>query len=245
MKPILILRNVKREQPGLIQVVFAERGIPFQVMDLDTGVLPPSQFDGYSALVVMGGPDSANDTTPKMLAEVQLARLAIDQVVPFLGICLGAQVLGKAAGGQVSKSPVREIGWFGPDAQPFQIHVTAAGQRDPLFAGLAKDITVFQLHGEMAAATPEITVLATGDFCPVQVVRVGIVAYGTQCHFELTDELYQCWVNEDPDLQKLDGAALQETWNNMKAAYTTTGKKLLNNWLDILSKSLHQTNIET
>ena len=80
-------------------------------------------------------------------------------------------MLVKAAGGKVVPGVQREVGWQTPQQTPYTVHLTDAGQEDSLFTGLADTIPVFQLHGEMVEVTPEMTVLATGDVCPVQAVR--------------------------------------------------------------------------
>lgn len=185
----------------------------------------PPLLQDYSALIVMGGPDSANDTTPKMLAELALVKQALNLAMPYLGVCLGHQVLVKAAGGKVVRCLQREVGWG------YTIQLTPYGKVDPLFHGLPEKIPTFQLHGEMVQVVDGITVLATGDNCPVQAVKVGRRAYGLQCHFELHDELYQTWLNEDPDLQKLDRADMEREWENVKQEYTVMGRRFVENWL--------------
>jgi GMP synthase-like glutamine amidotransferase len=81
-KPILILKNVPRENPGLIEILLKEHGIEYQVIDFDTSsVIGP--IENYSALIVLGGPDSANDLTPKMQNEITLIRNAVQLQIPI------------------------------------------------------------------------------------------------------------------------------------------------------------------
>jgi len=234
MKPILFIQNIKREYPGFIQNVLTEKNIPYKIKMITDCVEDSPKLQDYSALIILGGPTSANDTTPTMLAELELCRTALQMKLPYLGICLGHQVLVKAAGGKVVKGPQREIGWTNSTGQPHQVKLTEAGKQDQLFTGLAETLQVFQLHGEMVEVTPEMTVLATGDICPVQVVRVGDNAYGLQCHFELNDNLYQDWLNEDDDLKVLDRAMMEQTWQQVKTSYQATGKTLIENWTKLL-----------
>lgn len=238
MKPILIIQNIKREYPGMTQQLLDQKKIVYEIIMMAERADNPPDLNNYSALIVLGGPDSANDTTPKMLAEVELVKQALAMQLPYLGICLGHQVLVKAAGGKVVPGVQREVGWKTPQQTPYVVHLTDAGKQDKLFQGLASTIPVFQLHGEMVEVTTAMTVLATGDVCPVQAVKMGDNAYGLQCHFELHDQLYQDWLNEDPDLLKLDRAEMERYWEQVKIEYTKTGRQLIENWLNLLRPHL-------
>lgn len=229
MKPILIIQNVTREHAGLIEEVLKQKAIPFQIVDLSQQPTADIVLANYCGVVMMGGPDSANDTTAKMQTALHVAQQALSSELPYLGICLGEQVLVKAGGGRVVRSPVKEIGWN------YEIHLTPEGQADHLFAGLPETIPVFQLHGEMAEPTDRMMLLAKGDICPIQVVKVGKLAYGLQCHLELTDELYQIWLDQDPDLKQLDRSNLEQHWQTVRDEYTRHGKQLINNWLNQFS----------
>src|SRR3990172_6768384 len=107
---VLIAKNIDREGPGLLEEILKERSIAYETIDLDDGQLFPSPKK-FAALVVLGGPDSANDSTEKMANELKRIKEALDAGVPYLGICLGMQALVKAAGGKVCKSNLKEVGW--------------------------------------------------------------------------------------------------------------------------------------
>jgi len=102
IKPILIIRNVPRENPGLIEILLKEHKLKYQIIDFESTTVI-DKIENYSALVVLGGPDSANDLTPKMQNELTLIKSAIQLKIPYLGICLGLQTLVKAMGGTVEK----------------------------------------------------------------------------------------------------------------------------------------------
>ena len=231
-KRILIVKNISREGPGIIESLLQEQDINYTVIDLDKGEAFPSPQD-YSALVVMGGPDSANDTTEKMRLELQRIKEALSLKIPYLGICLGLQTLVKAGGGKVVRSPVKEVGFKGPDGKPFIISLTQDGKDDGLFNGLGDNFRVFQLHGETVELTEDMKLMGTGKFCRNQVIKVGTNAYGLQCHFELTPEMFEIWLNEDADLRQLDKKQLQNEFNSFLAEYTSTGRKLFQNFLKI------------
>jgi GMP synthase (glutamine-hydrolysing) len=232
MSDLLVIQNITREGPGLLEQVLRDEQVTFDVIDLDKGQELPA-LDGYKALVVLGGPDSANDDTPKMRAELACIKEGLDAGLPYLGICLGLQTLVKAAGGQVVKGDIKEVGFIDPDNNQHTVTLTEAGKADPLLAGLPEVLNVFQLHGETVDLTPGMTVLATGAFCRNQIVKVTDKAYGIQSHFELTPEMLTVWAQQDPDLTPIGEDKLSADFEAIKQSYTNTGQTLLRNFLRI------------
>lgn len=231
-KKVLILKNITREGPGLLSDLLEEQGIGNDIVDLELGEnLPP--IVNYMALVVLGGPDSANDQTPKILKELAYIKAALSKGVPYLGICLGLQLLVKATGGQVVRNHVSEIGFCDPEGEQFTVELTAEGKDDPLFKGLHSPFSVFQLHGETVNLTDQMTLLGTGQHCVNQVVKVGKSAYGIQCHFELSPELFDLWCAEDADLKAMDNHQLHKSFVAMQSEYTAIGKQLMRNFLGL------------
>ena len=231
-KEILIVKNITREGPGLLEDLLNEFAIQYKVVDFSLGESFPSPV-GYGAVVVLGGPDSANDENNKMHNEFARIRETIDAHIPYLGICLGLQTLVKAAGGKVVKNSVKEIGFRDPESNNFAVILTKEGKEDPLFKNLSSTLKVFHLHGETVEVTGDMKLLATGKFCHNQIIKVGQNAYGIQCHFELTPGMFEEWVNKDPDLLLLDKEKLHEDFNTIREEYTNTGKHLLRNFLHI------------
>lgn len=232
-KPVLIIKNITREGPGLLANILEKQAIPYQVVDLSLGESLPAVTD-YGAVVILGGPDSANDHHPKMQTERDFMKTVLDEQIPYLGICLGLQVLVKVAGGTVRRSSVPEIGFRDADSQPFEvIMLTQAGTHDPLFNGMGENFRVFQLHGETVQLTPEMQQLAVGRLVKNQIVKVGQAAYGIQCHFELTPEMFEQWIQEDPDLLQHDRNILRLEFASIQQQYTIGGKQLLQNFLTI------------
>jgi GMP synthase-like glutamine amidotransferase len=232
MSELLIVQNISREGPGLLEQVLRDENVTFDVVDLDKGQEMPS-LDSYKALVVLGGPDSANDDTPKMTTELARIKEGLTAGMPYLGICLGLQILVKAAGGEVVKGEVKEVGFIDPDNNQHTVAVTDQGKTDPLLAGLPEVLDVFQLHGETVALTPEMTVLATDKFCRNQIVRVADKAYGIQSHFELTPEMLAVWAEQDPDLIPIGKDKLLTDFEAISKSYTGIGQTLLRNFLRV------------
>lgn len=229
-KKILIIQNITRESPGILSQVILENNIKFDLVDLFKGEKLPEDISGYSAIVVLGGPNSANDTDEKMLAELELIKKSREQNIPYIGICLGLQTLVKAMGGVVRRNEVPEFTFKNPDNEPYVINLTEEGRADPIFKDLPDEIRVFHLHGETVDLTPEMKLLATGDTCKNQVVKIGDNAYGLQCHFELTPDLLETWLNEDPDLANFKKENILKDWDEIKEEYSNTGKTLFSNF---------------
>ena len=111
-KKILIVKNITREGPGLLEELLREKGIKYKIIDLNKEESFPAPKN-YSAVVVLGGPDSANDENEKILNELTRIREVVAERIPYLGICLGLQTLVKAMGGKVVRNSIKEIGFLG------------------------------------------------------------------------------------------------------------------------------------
>ena len=228
---LLIVQNIAHEGAGLLQDLLHEHNIGFELHDLSQGgMLPdPRQFAG---MVVLGGPQSANDTTVQIRHETQCIGDALETGIPILGICLGLQLMVKAGGGRVVPCPVKETGFHEPDGEPYTVRLTTEGRHDRLFAGLPEQLRVFQLHGETVVPDEGMALLATGRGCPAQVVRIGRNAWGLQCHFELTRPMLERWTHLDHDLASMDRAALLAEFDSIHDEYTRTGRTILSNFLE-------------
>lgn len=156
--------------------VYASEPLPVSVEDIDM-------------LIVMGGPQSPTTTKEESPtfdgpAEMALIRRCIEAGKAVVGICLGAQLLGSALGGRHEPSPHREIGIF-------PITTTAEGRADPHFAHLGQGLMVAHWHNDMPGLTPNATIIAQSAACPRQIIRYDTLAYGIQCHMEMTPELLE------------------------------------------------------
>ncbi len=229
---IRFVKNMTHEAAGLLSV-FAEREkIPFDIVDLHRGEIFPEVSAGQ-AVVILGGPDSANDTSPKILAELDALRRCMDKGIPCLGICLGLQLLVRAAGGQVLKSPVKETGFRDPGGGWFEMSLTDAGKKDPLLARIPDPCKVFQLHGETVELTSTMTRLAEGRFCRNQIVRVREGVYGIQGHVELSERMFEDWLAADEDLRRMEAGALRRDFETVRKELELSSATLFKNFLRI------------
>ena len=232
---LLIIKNTKNEGPGLLSTVLHEREIGSDIVEYyQDGILPP--LSRYSAVIVLGGPQSANDTTEKMNELIAYTRRILREDIPYFGICLGMQVLARAAGGRVARCPVKETGWRDATGEYFRMHLTDRGRRDPLLAGIRDPVRLFQLHGEMVEPSVCGEVLAFGDDCPVQLVKEGRYAYGIQGHIEMDEPLLRIIAETDPEISHLVKSSLMSDYRAIREEYTGSGMTMFSNFLDMIGE---------
>ena len=107
---VVVIQHLEPEGPALIGDALVRRGAQMDVVRTDLGHAVPADASGLAGLVVMGGPMSAGSDVgfPSRRAEVALLRDAVDQGVPVLGICLGAQLLAVAGGAAIRRGAWQE-----------------------------------------------------------------------------------------------------------------------------------------
>ena len=185
----LVFQHSAVEHPGLFREIMHKDGVSWDAVRLDAGQsIPP--LVAYDVLLVFGGAMNVWDETehPWLIAEKAAIRSFVNELRrPFLGICLGHQLLADALGGSVGRMPEVEIGIS-------ELRLTAAGKADPLFGTSLQPMNCVQWHGAHVIRLPESAVLlAENDACAVQAMRVGDRAYGLQYHAEADEERLADW----------------------------------------------------
>ncbi len=226
---ILFIKHVDIEGPETLGAFFEKQGFPIAVIDLHQGDKLPEDLTKLTAVVSLGGPMNVyeEDKYPFLKDEDIFLKKILKANIPFLGICLGSQLLAKAAGGSVIRSPQQEIGWF-------DIALTQKGKSDPLLKGLSSVMEVYQWHGDMCVIPKGGVHLASSKQCPIQAFRVGDNAYGLQFHAEITDKSIDEW-SEDYTPQEQDKRkAMLDRYKAIKEDFIRQGEILCKNFLEII-----------
>ena len=234
MKPLLLVRNDGFETYGLAVPALRSAGADLLLVDAFEGQLLPALSE-VAGVVMLGGTANADqvDRHPFLLDDRTLTRQAVDAGVPFLGICLGAQILARALDRPVVKAARRELG-FEP------IHPTEAAGDDLLLSAFADGDRVFQWHQDTFDLPDGATLLATGEDVPHQAYRVGERAWGIQFHFEVDGAELEEWLDEADALMNLEatwGKSSDEIRVEAKehmAAHEDRGREVFRRFVEVV-----------
>jgi GMP synthase-like glutamine amidotransferase len=236
---ILVFQHISIEHPGSFRDVIAAQGHTMHAVELDEGdPIPP--LDDYDVLLVMGGPMDVweEDKHPWLIAEKSAIQKWVSAGRPYLGMCLGEQLLACAMGGTVALMTAT------PEVGLSQVTTTP----DPIFAGVPALCACFQWHGaEVIALPPGARLLATSHGCRVQAFALGPCAYGLQFHMELTESTTAEWGSLPEYAASLEAAQGPGALGRLEVevaaalpALQAAAKKLFSNFLEIAQTALAQ-----
>lgn len=197
MDPVVVVLNQPSCPPALIADVLDLERVPYRVVEAYRHGVPTTP-EGASGVVVMGGAMNAleDDRHPHLPRVRALLRASVERDVPVLGVCLGAQLLARALGGDVRRAPRRTIG-FHP------VVAAEAARRDPVVGPFTDGTPVFMWHEDTFDVPPGAEPLATGGPDGVHhAFRAGRRAYGIQFHFEVDESVVARWCDETPALER-------------------------------------------
>lgn len=201
---LLVIQHNLDDGPNELGAPLAAAGLYIDVWDTRIYAEPPNPLDVYDGVLSLGGLHSAadEDGRPALTAERELLAEALEHRTPILGVCLGAQILARAAGGSSHPADQAEIGWCSVDLEP-------AAEGDRLLGGLGRGMQVFQYHYDTFALPDEATVLGrNGEL--TEAYRIGDNAWGLQFHIEVNPGQVYGWLGTYGDEMSHAGVDLDE-----------------------------------
>jgi GMP synthase-like glutamine amidotransferase len=226
----LAISHQRDAGPGVFAEAIATAGHSLDVWHCAETDEPPADPRGYDAVLTFGGAMHADQESGHawLAAEKALLRELLADETPLLAVCLGAQLLAEAAGGEAVRAPEPEIGWF-------EVEVTAEGAVDPLLAPLAPTFEAFEWHSYECRLPADAVVLARTPVC-VQAYRVGPSAWAIQFHAEVSAADAAHWVDDyrsDVDAVRIgvDPEALRAETESKIEAFNQLGRDLCGRWL--------------
>ncbi|WP_150495021.1 glutamine amidotransferase [Roseibium aquae] len=220
---VLIVLHQETSTPGRVGQELARRGFCLDIRKPRFGDSLPATMEDHAGAVIFGGPMSANDPDAFVKKETDWIRVPLAENKPFLGICLGAQMMVKHLGGTVSghKDGLVEIGYY-------PLNATTAGE--DLMAWPDK---VYQWHREGFSLPSGCELLAKGTHVyPNQAIRYGPSAYGIQFHPELTYQMMVRWTTKAAERMLLPGAKQRRDHFAGRFVYDRAVKSWLDGFLD-------------
>ncbi|MEO0372392.1 MAG: type 1 glutamine amidotransferase [Pseudomonadota bacterium] len=232
---LLVLQHERVEHPGVFRDFLRRDEHTWDAVELDEGESLPS-LDGYDALWVMGGPMDVwqEEQHPWLRAEKAIIREAVlNREMPFLGLCLGHQLLAEALGGTVGPSKIPEIGVL-------DVNITDGGA---LFKGMPTTIESLQWHSAEVTQMPKgAQVLASSPACAVQAMAWKDHAYGLQFHMELEADTVANWADIPEYAQALEKAMgagavarLEAECAERMSTFNAMAERLYRNWIKATS----------
>tara|TARA_Y100000590_G_scaffold361599_1_gene418345 strand:- start:681 stop:1409 length:729 start_codon:yes stop_codon:yes gene_type:complete len=189
---IIILQHISIEDPGYIKDLMLSDGFNLTTIELDDGEKIPKNLNEFDAMFCMGGPMDTwmEEKYPWLVEEKKRIReFVVDLKKPFLGFCLGCQLLGEVVGGKVIKSNPAEIGML-------DIDFSNSKEKDIIFSSFPKKIKALQWHSYEVIDlenNKNITLLASSLTTKYQIFKYKNHAYGIQFHIEVKDTTVNDW----------------------------------------------------
>jgi GMP synthase (glutamine-hydrolysing) len=223
---VLAVIHGEKVRAGIFGDAVAARGHRLEEWSLAWGTPLTRPLDAYGAVLVFGGAMHADQEGhhPWLREENLFLQRLLDLRKPVLGICLGSQLLAKAAHAQVGPAREPEIGWW-------PVELTADAAEDPVLGGMPERFEAFQWHYYAHGVPSGAVELARNELC-TQAFRLGDSAWGVQFHPEVTLEQVESWMQED---EPVPTGLLDETrarigdWNEL-------GKTLCDAFVDVAER---------
>jgi GMP synthase (glutamine-hydrolysing) len=216
--------------PGVFGHAIRDSGATLDSWLVSQREQPPDDPVAYDAVISLGGamhPDQ-EAAYPWLAREKSLLRELLELEVPLLGVCLGAELVAAAAGGQTRRAASPEIGWY-------QVKTTDEAERDPLLGPLRSGFEALEWHSYEVTVPEGTAPLARSATC-LQAYRVGTSAWGIQFHAEVTLADFEAWLDDyrsDPDAVALDAEDLRSRTRAAITAWNGLGRELCARFLAV------------
>ena len=192
MKKVIILQHISIEDPGYIKDLMIKDNYDLTTIELDEGEKIPENLDQFDAMFCMGGPMDTwmEKDFPWLIDEKKrIKEFVVDLKKPYLGFCLGCQLLGEVVGGKVVKSNKPEIGIL-------DINFLENKNNDKLFSKFPNTIKSLQWHSyevQNLENIKNITLIASSPDTKYQIFKFHEHAYGIQFHIEIKKTTVSEW----------------------------------------------------
>jgi len=189
---VIVLQHIKIEDPGYIKDLMIADGVKLTTIELDEGDRIPNDITKFDAMFCMGGPmDTWMEKDYQWLIDEKkrIKEFVVDLKKPYLGFCLGCQLLGEVIGGKVVKSDNSEIGML-------NIDFSENKKNDLLFSKFPEKITSLQWHSyevRNLESNKNVTLIASSPETKYQIFKYQNHAYGIQFHIEVKDTTVNDW----------------------------------------------------
>ena len=192
MKNVIVLQHIKIEDPGYIKDLMIKDNINLTTIELDEGEKIPNDLSKFDAMFCMGGPMDTwmEKDYPWLIDEKKrIKEFVVDLKKPYLGFCLGCQLLGEVIGGKVVRSEPSEIGIL-------DIDFLKTKDEDNLFSSFPNKIKSLQWHSyevQNLENNKDVTLIGSSNVTKYQIFRYQNHAYGIQFHIEIKDTTVNEW----------------------------------------------------
>lgn len=223
---IIVFQHHDAGRPGRLGRVLCEHAHRLDIRRLDQGGRIPPDLDNVDGVISLGGRQNVGDNVAWLGEEMAFLRRAHEAGLPVVGVCLGAQLIAAALGGQVGPLEKPEVGFH-------TVSLTPLGQVDALLAGVAWSSPQFCHHGEgVTELPPGATLLASSQACRVQVFKVGLRTCAVQFHFEAERDQIEALCRGETDMGQRVGVTPEQVLTQADRhadAFTRAAERLCRN----------------